>query len=175
MTPLPPEPVKLIAAILWADEPTLFGSLERMVRVWGAMDHDGPDHPFDLTDYYEAEMGKDLWRRIVSFRKLIAPEGLVEAKLAASGIEDASRESGRRRFNVDVGYLEAQKVVLGSGKSGWQKIYLGNGVYADLALSYSKGKFHPFEWSFADFRSGRYEKDFLKIRERYKAQLKASG
>jgi len=49
---------------------------------------------------------------------------------------------------------------------------MAQGIYADLTLYYEKGSFHPYPWSFPDFKSGQYNKPFLRIRELYKAQLK---
>ena len=170
--PSPPEPVKFFAAILWKGEGALDRSLARIRETWGGIDHEGPDHPFDATDYYEREMGPDLKRRIVSFVPILPPESLVEVKLAAMAIEEELRGPSGRRINLDVGYMDVHKVVLGSVKYAAQKIHLGKGVHADIVCRYSKGAFHSFEWSFPDFKDGRYEEELLRIRELYKVQLR---
>ena len=56
--PEPPDPVKLLAAVLWQDGEALTAVLARAADLWGAIDFCGPDRPFNLTDYYEAEMGE---------------------------------------------------------------------------------------------------------------------
>ena len=140
---------------------------------WGDVDYEGPDHVFDATDYYQEEMGTGLEKRLLSFLPLGAPESIVEWKMAALEIEEALRGPAGRRVNIDPGYLDIHKVVLASSKYGPQKIHLGQGVYADLICRYSRGKFHSFEWTFQDYREGRYEKDLLEMRARYKAQLAA--
>jgi hypothetical protein len=68
--------------------------------------------------------------------------------------------------------MDTCKVILASAKYNGQKIYMARGIYADLTLYYEKGSFHPYPWSFPDFKSGQYNRPFLRIRELYKVQLK---
>jgi uncharacterized protein DUF4416 len=169
--PPPIDPVKTIAAVLFREDEALAEALARLRERFGEIDFEGPDHDFAATDYYEAELGKGLKRRIFSFHALAASEDLIELKLAAGAIEEATRGPAGRRVNIDIGYLDVHKLVLASRKPGAQKVHLGQGIWADLVLRYSKGRFHPFEWSFLDFKDGTYHRDLLRIREKYKAQL----
>ena len=173
--PLAPDPVKLFVAELWQDSEALDAAFARMREHWGGTDFEGADHPFDLTDYYLSEMGADLKRKLVSFQTLISPASIVDVKLTACAIEKSLCGPRGRRVNLDVGYIDVQKVVLASIKYGGPKVYLDRGVYADMVCRYSKGRFHPYEWSFADFRDGRYEGELLEIRARYKAGLRRGG
>ncbi len=174
-TPQLPEPVKLFSAILWRDREALQESILKLEERLGKVDFEGRDHVFEFTDYYEAEMGQGLLRRLVSFEPLVQPERLVEAKLASNDVEEVLRGAAGRRVNIDTGYLDLHKVVLASGKYGPQKIHLGMGVYADMILRYSKGLFHSFEWTFLDFRDGTYDKELLQIRSLYKSDLRPPG
>ena len=164
------DPVKLLVALLWADARSRDLALEQLEVRWGAIDFSGADHPFDVTNYYEAEMGSTLRRRLVSFSRMIRPESLPEVKLACNRIEERLSCRGRRRVNLDAGYLDHSKVVLASMKFAGQKIHLGQGVYADLMSRYRKGWYRPLEWAFPDFRDGRYDSDLARIRELYMAR-----
>jgi len=144
-------------------------------EAFGAIDYRGEFLPFDATDYYAAEFGPALCRGWVSFRGLGDPAELVSWKRRAAERERLWSGEGRRTWNLDPGYLDADKLVLASCKRGPCKIYLGDGVYADLLLRYSKGRFEAMPWAFADFKDGRYGKALLVIREKLKAELRKPG
>jgi hypothetical protein len=167
------EPVKLLVALLWNEPAALRMSLVRLSEQWGPPDFTGEDHLFELTRYYEPEMGPELRRRLVSFAQLVPPESIREAKLACNGIEDELACERGRRVNLDIGYLDHNKIVLASAKYAGQKIHLGDGIYADLIARFRDGRYQPFDWTFPDFSDGRYDKDLNRIRGIYMGQLKA--
>ncbi len=157
--------VKLLAALLYRHPEKLETCLGLLEEVFAPLDHRSAGYPFSSTDYYEAEMGEGLSRCIVAFEGLVAPPFLVEAKWRARRVEEQLAEDKRRTVNVDVGYLDLFKVVLASCKGRGNKLYLDRGVWADMTLTYSKGRFHPLPWSFPDFGAGTYHAELAKIRE----------
>ncbi len=173
MSPDPPL-VKPIAALLYRDDSLLEQCLARLEAAFSPVDFRGAAHRFDLTDYYAPEMGSGLCRVLVSFSALRAPPFLVDARHTAAATEDAFRLEGKRRVNVDVGYLDLYKVVLASWKARGHKLYLERGVWADIVLTFAKGRFHPLPWSFPDFRAGRYDADLRTMRARYLRQLRSA-
>jgi len=159
MNPQSPEPVKYFVAILWADEEALPDAYEHLIARWGVIEFSGLDRLFDLTDYYEPEMGANLHRRLIAFETLRCPSELADAKRACIEIEGTLAGSNGRRVNLDIGYLDHNKIVLASVKAAGQKIYLANGVYADLVARYADGRYQPFAWTFPDFKDGRYDEE----------------
>ncbi|HUI93656.1 MAG TPA: DUF4416 family protein [Chitinivibrionales bacterium] len=164
--------VKYFIAVLLKDPAVLEKVRPLFVEEWGAIDFEGADHAFDVTDYYEPEMGAPLYRRLLAFEKLAEPGLLADMKLECNKIENQLAVGGKRTVNCDAGYLDHNKVVLASAKEAGQKIYLDKGIYADLAGRYKAGKYQPFEWSFPDFKDGRYDRDLIEIRNKYLDQVK---
>lgn len=96
-------------------------------------------------------------------------------KLKLVEIEKRLSKSGKRRINLDPGYLDLHRVVLLSGKEGAQKIYLRNGVWADLVLLKDKGGYRDLPWTFPDLRNGRYNDFFMQVRAELKAEKNLSN
>ena len=63
-------PVKLIVGIIMAIPDLLTVVHQRLSEQFGRVDFASDLLPFDYTNYYEAEMGKDLKRQFVSLRDL---------------------------------------------------------------------------------------------------------
>ncbi|MFO7841069.1 MAG: DUF4416 family protein [Fidelibacterota bacterium] len=146
--------------------------LSILENVFGKQDLQSNVYAFDFTDYYEEEMGKQLLRVFISCEKLIRPENLPEIKLLTNVLEEKTKKDEGRVVNLDPGYLDMDKFILASAKYAPQKIYLDKGIYADPALYYYKRSFHPYDWSFPDFRSAAYNTFFSVVRENYKKQLR---
>ncbi|GAK61395.1 hypothetical protein U27_01295 [Candidatus Vecturithrix granuli] len=167
-----PEPMKYFTAILFHTPEAFEVGKQAIIEVWGALDFEGEDHHFDVTTYYEPEMGDPLYRRIVAFEDLMLPTVLVDMKLRCNQIEDALARNGKRIVNLDAGYLDHNKVVLASAKGAGQKIYLDKGIYADFVGRYKGGRYQAFDWTFPDFRDGRYDQELLTIRHIYLEQMR---
>jgi len=173
MKPIAKTPkVKLLAGILFHKESFLDKCIELLVNEFGEIDYRSESFLFDITDYYNSELGSPLYRIFVSFEKLITPDLLADVKIQTNNIELKLSQTGKRTVNIDSGYLDYYKVVLASAKYNGNKIYLRRGIWADLTLHYQKGKFSPYPWSFPDFKKGGYNDIFLKIREIFKNQRK---
>lgn len=166
------DPVKLFVAVLWAAPESLRRAMEMLCTYWGETDFEGADHPFDSTNYYLAEMGPGLKRRLVSFLEPVPADCLISAKHICNNIEDQLSGEKGRSVNLDVGYLDHNKVVLASFKGAGQKIYLKDGVWADMVARFREGRYRPFEWTFPDFRDGRYDSELMCIRQSYLKQLR---
>jgi len=165
-------PVKLIAAILYNDESAFEEAIQKLEARFSTVDYRGEIFPFTQSDYYENEMGPDLKRILISFATPVAPESLVEAKIVADQIEKEALSQEKRSVNIDTGYIDLFKVVLASFKGRNNKIYISDGIWADMVLYFKQGDFHPFDWSFPDFKSGIFNPALKEIREKLKLQLR---
>jgi len=143
--------------------------IDKLSSCFGNLEHRGKFFPFDKTNYYESEMGGNLHRCVVSFEGLIQPENIGVCKNKAIELEnELKNENGGRILNIDIGYMDFDKIVLPSTKRGPFKLYAGGGIWLDMVLTYAKGNFNPTSWTFADFRDNPYKRDLLLIRERFK-------
>lgn len=164
---------KPIAGILTSRKDRLDEVIFALADYFGPADIVGEWREFNHTNYYEDEMGKNLFRVFVSFEKLVAPEIAVKFKGFAKKVEESFRENGARVVNIDPGYLDANKVILITGKHGGHKIALETGVWADFLLWYNKG-WVALPWAFPDFRDGGLFPLFAKMRARFKTQARIS-
>ena len=175
-TPTLPQPVKLLVALLSAD-PTLHAlAVTQLEQSYGPTDMESEVFPWNTTDYYREEMGENLLRKFVTFERLISPEELVRIKLETNSLElslsSASSPESPRRVNLDPGYLDATKLVLASTKNQAHRVYLSQGIYAEVTLLYHHGAFHPFVYTYADYRWPETHTFLRKVRARYLEQLR---
>lgn len=173
--PSEPEDVKLFSSLFSPQAERIPETIREMEEGFGPADWVGPDMVFDRTRYYEREMGWPLARRFVSFERLIRPEEIVEAKIRTNAIETRHLHEGRRRINIDPGYVSLERVVLVTGKNYTHRIYLSRGIYADLTLLFRRGTFEALKWTYPDYGSPEMIRLFNDIRTRYKEQLRGPG
>jgi len=173
-TPKPPDPAKLVVSVFMKDKALIEQIFPRLEAVAGPLDMMSKWLDFDFTDYYYKEMGHPLFRRILVFRSLIEQEKLASIKRATNGIEaDFQRENGRQ-VNIDPGYLLRSRFILATGKDYSHRIYIGQQIYADLTLMYTKQGFKSLEWTYPDYASPAVLEFLTRVREKYIADLKRS-
>ena len=171
-TPSEPEKVKLITSLFSPQKDLIDLVIREMESIFGPVDWKSRDLFFDRTKYYAREMGWPLFRRFISFKDLIKPEDLIEIKLKTNQIEERYVEEGKRRINIDPGYIALERLILATGKNYTHRIYLGQGIYADLTLIYQRGTFQPLEWTYRDYSDPEMIDCFNRLREGYKNQIR---
>ena len=166
-----PPPVFRVCSCL-TGRPELLAVVEaELASVFGEIALKSVPFAFDTSEYYRPELGEGLLRIWYGFRDLCAAERLVEARLTTGEIEDRLAVEGRRRVNLDPGYLDLGKLVLASLKEAPDKVYMGEGVWAHTCLQFRDGKFTAPDHSFPDFMDGRFDGLMLEARALYKSLL----
>ena len=140
-----PKPVKLISSMFTADLELLEVAHSKLSKTLGRTDYESDLLPFDHTSYYAAEFGEGLMRKIVAFAELVDPGRLAEVKRLANDLEMGWAREGKRRINLDPGYVSLAKLVLATTKNHSHRIYLGQGLYAEVTLHYRNRTFRPWE------------------------------
>jgi hypothetical protein len=167
-----PKLVKLVISLIASDDLLLHKVMEVLVRGFGEIDFTSDMLPFNLTDYYTEEMGERLIRRFITFHPLIPRESLVGIKRETNEIEETYSVEGKRRINIDPGYISAEHLILATTKGYTHRPYLGEGIYADLTLIYKRGAFQPLEWTYPDYASPKMRELLTHLRKRYIRDLK---
>ena len=166
----PEESVMLMCGMIGTDRDILDRARDELVGLYGPVDLASEDFPFTQTDYYEAEMGSGLWRRLLAFRDLIVPGAIGAIKLKTQDMEEAyaCRDAGntRRRINLDPGYIAPAKLVLATTKDFAHRVCLGEGIYAEVTLNFSKQGVRTFDWTYPDFKSELYRPFLMEARRR---------
>jgi hypothetical protein len=163
-------PVKLICGVIYKEEALYEDVKRRLASEWGSVDLESPAFAFDLTDYYEAEMGPGLRRRFMSFGPLVAPETLAARKLRTIDLEEAMRRETAapgRPVNVDPGYLTASALIMATAKDFSHRVPLGLGIYAHLEFLFTKTGIKVLDWTYPDFRREGQQEFFRSVRELY--------
>jgi hypothetical protein len=172
----PPKPVKLIVGILAANEESLGRAVGAVEQTLGAIDLRSEVWPFSQTEYYKEEIGENILRQFVSVEKLIDPEELSFIKHKTNELE--KELAGRlglylpRPVNLDPGIIEPSKLILASTKNFSHRIYIGNRMYAEVTLSFNKGIWKSFDYTFPDYKQACYHEFLSKVRERLVQQLR---
>lgn len=173
----PPHQVKLICGLIGSDPDLMNRARKMMTHAFGETDLTSDCWPFNATDYYEAEMGPDLKRWFVSFAQLISPERIAEIKRLTMEIEgrladDCLRPRDQRVVNLDPGYIDLSKLVLATTKDHAHRIYLQQGIYAEVTLQFTHGKWTPWPWTYPDYAADTYHAFFTQVRERLFEQVR---
>lgn len=164
--------VKLIIGLIFKED-NLFNKTKVILeKCFGKIDFESQTFPFIHTTYYEKEFGKNLKRRFLSFKRLVSPQDLSQIKIITHKLENKLSIAGCRTINIDPGYLDYSKLLLASTKDYRHRIYLNQGIYAEVTLFYKDKTFQPWEWTYPDYKTKEYIEVFNLIREIYTQQMK---
>jgi hypothetical protein len=178
--PLPPFPALLVLTAFSRHRTALDWAKARAAAEWGPVPLQSTAFAFDETDYYRKSMGADLKKVFWVFERAFDPADLADVKrltnaweaeyasLARQGramASDGSAIGEPRPLNLDPGYLTAAKLVLASTKDHAHRIYVRDGIFAEVTLFYRHGRWEHHEFTFPDYRRADYHEFFCRARE----------
>ncbi len=158
-----PQPVRLVVGFLAANEEFASEAKSVLVGRFGKIDLEMPPVPFAHTNYYKDELGETPLKSFLSFEKRIERETIAAIKLETNEME----KKWNRAVNLDPGYMTLGQFFLATTKDQRHRVYLGQGIFAEVTLYFENGHFHPFDWTYPDYRSEAYIKFLEKARERF--------
>lgn len=171
-------PAFLLLAAFSRHAEALDWTRRRAVEAWGPLAHESPRFDFAQTDYYQAEMGSGLKKTFLVFERAFDPSELAAVKLLTNAWEReyaaAAGAPEPRPLNLDPGYLTLAKLVLASTKDHSHRIYLSQGIFAEVTLYYSARRWQAREWTYADYRRDDFQAFFTACREDLHRRLRGS-
>jgi hypothetical protein len=163
-----PQPAKLFLACMYANESVFRQALDAFQERYGVIDKKvGPLRVTEYTDYYTEEMGTGIRKCYMTFAAPVERDGLAAIKIFSNGLERASAVDDKRVVNCDPGYVTNDKLVLATTKDFYHRIYLAEGIYAEVTLHYQNGRYRYFSWTYPDYKAP----EVLKLLESARAAL----
>jgi hypothetical protein len=163
-----PDAVLLIVAASSRHDAALAWARERIEREIGSLALVSDAFAFTETDYYSATMGDGLKKQFIACERPIDPGELPRIKRQTNAWEAEYAALGRhpepRPLNLDPGYVTAAKLVLASTKDHAHRLYLADGIYAEVTLAYRQKQWQPLDWTYPDYRRADYQAFFTACR-----------
>jgi hypothetical protein len=170
-----PPHARLLVSAIYREEARFEEVLPALAATLGPVERTSGRFPFDRTDYYEREMGAPLYRRFAVMERLVPRDALASAKLSAEELERNLSANGMRTVNLDPGLLTEENVLLATGKNFSHRVYLRDGVFAELALLFRKGEYRPLPWTYPDLASEGIRAFLAEVREELREARKREG
>ena len=164
-----PTPVLLLIAVSSRYEDALAWAEQRAASEFGTPRLKSTAFEFTETDYYQATMGTCLKKQFLTFQNLIDPGKLPHIKRLTNAWEQAcAQQLGHpepRPLNLDPGYLTLAKLVLATTKDHAHRIYMSEGIYAEVTLNYRSGGWRKCDWTYPDYQREDYQEFFTQCRQ----------
>ena len=151
------EPVVRFCAVITRHAEARQWAENKISQRWGSVCVRSPEIPFEAGGFYTASMGSDLTKVLLAFDGFVDPGGLAdwkhetnrwEAEYAAESDHDEQRP-----LNLDPGYLSQAKHVLATTKDRDHRIYLRDGMFAEVTLTYVGKAWKNHRWSYPSYRT----------------------
>ena len=162
--PEKPQLVRLFIGMLGGNPELFSAAADILTKKFGPILLESEIIPFKFTDYYTPEMGNNLLRKFVAFKRKISPEKLASIKLFTNRLEETYCQNKKRRINLDPGFLTPARVILASTKDFSHRIYLKSGIYAEITFLFHKNGLEFLPWTYPDYSTEPYLKFFSTLR-----------
>jgi hypothetical protein len=123
---------------------------------------------FAESEYYRPTMGDHLLKQFAVLNRDYDPAQLASDKILTNQWEEEAKDcllaEEQRPINIDPGYMTLTKLVLASTKNREHRIYLREGVYAEVTLAYRDQHWQPMPWTYPDYQRQDFREYFQQAR-----------
>ena len=174
-----PFPAKFICGVIFSEGVDLELVHQKCESLWGNIQDQSQTHNFSLgSSYYSQQMGAVHHRYFVSFVGLVDPVVLAERKRQAIELEAWASKAFplcARPLNLDPGLLMRGRMVLATTKDFSHRVYLSQGIYAEVTLQFKKKTIVPLPWTYPDILQGHYNEFLWRVKELFLLETKANA
>lgn len=164
-----PLPGKLIVSALYSNMEKMVEAISQIEKKYGRAECETDEMEFSHTDYYGDEMGENLKRKFFSFAGAVDRSELADIKIWTNRLEEKyAQKSGDcycRTVNLDPGILTPANLTLASTKDFSHRIYLRDGIFAEVTLIYTNKKFMALPWTYPDYNGASVTEFLTRVRE----------
>lgn len=150
-----PPPGKLIISVIYSSMDALADALSSLEKKFGKIQYETLEVKCEQAPLYAEEMGDQLLRRFFSFEKEISRDALPSIKSICYKTEaqfsDHVDGYHFRTVNLDPGLLTPTTLIMASHKEESHKIYIKDGVYANIVMIHAHGGFCRLPWTETDY------------------------
>lgn len=173
------EPVIRFVAVIASDEAVRVWAYRCIEERWGAIADKSPPMPFHAGGYYSGQMGEGLVKTLVAIQEPIDPVGLADWKTQTNLWEREAaatlNKSTARPLNLDPGYITQAKLVLATVKDRDHRIYLKDGIFGEITLTYVGKQWVHHRWTYPDYRTEAVFAFAMNCRDRLRNHLIETG
>lgn len=174
-----PAPVLLVVAAFSRHLAALTWAQEKLTAAFGPIAWASLLFDFCQTRYYEATMGPGLRKHFLMFHDLVGLDALATIKLRTNALEDELAGTGAypepRPLNLDPGLLSLGKFQLATTKDQAHRVYLRDGIFAEVTLRFADGGYEPWPWTYADYQLESVRGILGEARDYYRRRLREEG
>ncbi|PQO34815.1 DUF4416 family protein [Bremerella cremea] len=173
-----PRPVLRIVAAFSCYPDSLAWGAEFAEKHWGPIEL--KSEPFLLTEttYYDQEMGPGQSKQFWAFADLQSSGDLPDWKRESNLWEEQHAQERQlpveRPLNLDPGYISEAKLVLATTKDRDHRIYLRDGIYAEVTLHYRRKAWEAWPWTYPDYQRPEFHEFFNRCREYLRNSLQSA-
>jgi hypothetical protein len=151
----------LFMAVMYSSEDLFDSARFDLIEKYGDLRSESDPYDFNFTKYYEKEMGKNLKKKFLIFKKEVSKEDLESVKFFITEIEEKLAINGNRKVNIDPGYLSSKELILATWKGKDFKEKISEKVWVHKVLEFDGNEVVEFFHTFADYKVKENQKFIL--------------